>query len=105
MPVFERILEKAVVRKTGWPPFWFPTREAIRPREVDGLVECWLAPQGDEVERGFNDPAHCDFWRAAPSGRMFLIRGYQEIGRAPSELQSLLRISYAVFCLKKKKTR
>src|SRR3546814_5746749 len=27
----------------------------------------------------------------------------QEIGRAPSELQSLMRISYAVFCLKKKK--
>src|SRR3546814_7338864 len=26
-----------------------------------------------------------------------------EIGRAPSELQSLMRISYAVFCLKKKK--
>src|SRR6056297_2219312 len=27
----------------------------------------------------------------------------EEIGRAPSELQSLRRISYAVFCLKKKK--
>src|SRR3546814_10526509 len=25
----------------------------------------------------------------------------EEIGRAPSELQSLMRISYAVFCLKK----
>src|SRR3546814_8317024 len=28
-----------------------------------------------------------------------------EIGRAHSELQSLMRISYAVFCLKKKKTK
>src|SRR3546814_2442916 len=28
-----------------------------------------------------------------------------EIGRAHSELQSLMRISYAVFCLKKKKQR
>src|SRR3546814_1427802 len=28
-----------------------------------------------------------------------------EIGRAQSELQSLMRISYAVFCLKKKKNR
>ncbi|MDW9973682.1 helix-turn-helix domain-containing protein [Sinorhizobium meliloti] len=80
MTAFKRILEKAVVRKTGWPPFWLPTREAIQPREVDELIECWLAPQGEEVERGFNDPAHCDFWRAAPSGRMFLIRGYQEDG-------------------------
>src|SRR3546814_5163251 len=26
---------------------------------------------------------------------------YEEIGRATSELQSLMRISYAVFCLKK----
>src|SRR3546814_19507785 len=31
-----------------------------------------------------------------PDGRL-------QIGRAPSELQSLMRISYAVFCLKKKK--
>src|SRR3546814_3645373 len=28
-----------------------------------------------------------------------------KIGRATSELQSLMRISYAVFCLKKKKTK
>src|SRR3546814_1498911 len=28
-----------------------------------------------------------------------------EIGRAPSELQSLMRISYAVFCLKKNKKK
>src|SRR3546814_2420180 len=28
----------------------------------------------------------------------------QEIGRAHAELQSLMRISYAVFCLKKKNT-
>jgi transcriptional regulator with XRE-family HTH domain len=80
LTAFERILEKAVVRKTGWPPFWLPTREAIQPREIDGLIECWLAPQGEDVERGFSDAAHCDFWRAAPSGRMFLIRGYQEDG-------------------------
>src|SRR3546814_4815837 len=29
----------------------------------------------------------------------------EEIGRATSELQSLMRISYAVFCLKKKNTQ
>jgi len=80
LTAFERVLEKAVVRKTGWPPFWLPTRDTIQPREVDGLIECWIAPQGEDVARGLNDPAHCDFWRAAPSGRMFLIRGYQEDG-------------------------
>src|SRR3546814_7708616 len=47
--------------------------------------------------------------RAAPPGeRVCQRRGIvqcasQEIGRATSELQSLMRISYAVFCLKKKK--
>src|SRR3546814_8799639 len=30
-------------------------------------------------------------------------RGHREIGRATSELQSLMRISFAVYCLKKKK--
>src|SRR3546814_4247995 len=30
---------------------------------------------------------------------------HEEIGRATSELQSLMRISYAVFCLKKKKNQ
>src|SRR3546814_1642761 len=33
-----------------------------------------------------------------------VIGALREIGRAPSELQSLMRISYAVFCLKKKTT-
>src|SRR3546814_8622305 len=39
--------------------------------------------------------------RTAPSRR---IPAYPQIGRAHVELQSLMRISYAVFCLKKKKT-
>src|SRR3546814_1047954 len=34
-----------------------------------------------------------------PSARQ---KSSQKIGRAPSELQSLMRISYAVFCLQKK---
>src|SRR3546814_1021965 len=35
--------------------------------------------------------------------RIPLFRRRDQIGRAHSELQSLMRISYAVFCLKKKK--
>src|SRR3546814_3038303 len=38
------------------------------------------------------------------NARFGTIPGIGKIGRAPSELQSLMRISYAVFCLKKKKT-
>src|SRR3546814_4214224 len=43
---------------------------------------------------------------AGLQGRMGAVapgRGGDQIGRATSELQSLMRISYAVFCLKKKK--
>src|SRR3546814_4228073 len=35
--------------------------------------------------------------------RIPFLKRYYEIGRDTSELQSLMRISYAVFCLKKKK--
>src|SRR3546814_8370812 len=38
-----------------------------------------------------------------PGRRREAAIGNTEIGRAQSELQSLMRISYAVFCLKKKK--
>jgi transcriptional regulator with XRE-family HTH domain len=78
LSAFEKILHQAVVRKSGWPPFWLPAGEAMGPREVDGLIECWMG--SESTDRAFYDPAHCDFWRAAPTGRMFLIRGYQEDG-------------------------
>lgn len=87
---FERILEKAVVKKTGWPPFWVPKLGDIRPTEIDGVIECWLAPQSVDLERGFNDPAHCDFWRASPTGNMFLMRGYQEDGSETFSPRSIL---------------
>lgn len=72
------ILDRATVRHSGWPPFWVPHRKEIAPHEVDGTLECWLAPGESGLERALDDAAHCDFWRASPSGRMFLIRGYQE---------------------------
>ncbi|MBC7102520.1 MAG: helix-turn-helix domain-containing protein [Parvibaculum sp.] len=74
----EEFLAKAKVRHTGWAMFWIPTRPEITPREIDGTLECWHAPNEIDKERMFDDPAHCDFWRAAPEGRMFLMRGYQE---------------------------
>src|SRR3546814_3837641 len=39
--------------------------------------------------------------RADGAARRRVARGRREIGRAPSELQSLMRISYAVFCFNK----
>src|SRR3546814_4315135 len=50
--------------------------------------------------RGLSRPARCD---AAGRGRWDRAAvGRAEIGRAHSELQSLMRTAYAVFCLKKK---
>src|SRR3546814_2932909 len=59
----------------------------------------------DEVEhrRGIDRHAH----RLVGCGKEFRRRQAAEIGRSEehtSELQSLMRISYAVFCLKKKNT-
>ena len=71
------VLRRSVVRHTGWPPFWYPTREGIEPYPVDGAVECWLG--GDArtpPER--RDAAHADFWRISPEGCAYLLRGHQE---------------------------
>lgn len=70
------VLRRGTVRHTGWPPFWVPTREGIEPYPLDGNVECWLG-RGSRMQT----PAHSDFWRASPSARLFLIRGYQEDSR------------------------
>lgn len=77
LPQFGQVLRQAVTRYTGWPVFIVMSREELAPRESDGAIEAWLKPEG-MVERSTSDPAHCDYWRATPSGRFFLIRGYQE---------------------------
>src|SRR3546814_10651813 len=56
-----------------------------------GVIRCRRAPR-----RRFPAPL-----RGSPAGG----RGFRKIGRAQSELQSLMRISYAVFCLTKKNTQ
>lgn len=66
-------LTRAEVRHSGWPPFWVPTRKEIAPYIHGDVIECWLGRDGS-----FGDAAHADFWRAAPAGNFFLVRGYQE---------------------------
>ena len=71
------LIRSSAVRHTGWPPFWYPTREGIEPYPRDGAVECWLG--GDpKVAADRRDPAHSDFWRITPDGCAYLLRGYQE---------------------------
>lgn len=78
-PQLPDVLRASVVRHTGWPPFWYPTREGITPYPIDGAVECWLG--GDTQTSAENrDAAHSDFWRIHPEGMAFLLRGFQEDG-------------------------
>jgi len=73
---FEKILKKANTHQSRWVPFLFLQQQENVPYEVDGIFECWLKPKKtNETDR---DASCCDFWRAAPSGRMFLRRGYKE---------------------------
>jgi len=75
-------LRAGVVRHTGWPPFWVPTREGIAPYMHDSNVECWLGADG--VDR---DAGHADFWRVSPDAQFFLLRGYQEDGDESGRVQ------------------
>ena len=72
------VLRASVVRHSGWPPFWYPTRKGIEPYPFDDAVECWLGRDEEgRVERG---AAYADFWRIAPDALAYLIRGYEEDG-------------------------
>lgn len=79
-PNFARLqdlLGASNTRHTGWPPWWVPTRDGIRPYVKDGALQCSLA----EGDRDYlEDPAHSDFWRVTPSGEALLIRGFDEDG-------------------------
>jgi hypothetical protein len=74
--------EAGTVKHTGWGPFVSSQRAEFQPRIVDGAIEAWL---GASVERLLGrDPAHTDFWRADASGKLVLVRGYEEDGHAGS---------------------
>jgi hypothetical protein len=69
---FLKRLRAAETNRTGWDIGWVPTRQGIAPYPYKEGIEVWLA------EAGSKEPGHSDFWRAEPSGRFALFRGYQE---------------------------
>ena len=79
---FQRQIEKAVGRGPSWPLFHAPLAPEAAPREVEETIECWLPPVRPWAGIVLNDAAHCDFWRAAPEGRLLVMRGYSEDGQA-----------------------
>src|SRR3546814_7839597 len=82
--------------------------QALRTGEIDlglaGSVNLILSPEltiGFSKARMMAADGRCKTLDAAADGYV-RGEGCGEIGRAHVELQSLMRISYAVFCLKKK---
>src|SRR3546814_4452598 len=85
----ERILLRIV-------PGPLPHRDAGRCRLVGLVTFDRLHPLGKALRQEGNRRDR------KQSGADHVEKAVLEIGRAPSELQSLMRISYAVFCLNKK---
>lgn len=72
MPALQDAMRQAdQTRLTGWPPWWWPTRDGIRPYVRQSTIECQIADNG-------SNSAHSDFWRVSDRGELFLIRGYAE---------------------------
>src|SRR3546814_7510476 len=80
--------------------------ESVEDAGVDGRIAQIVAGLAVDIKRDRHAP--CALARDHPVGPSFhhgqdaVLRRSEE---HTSELQSLMRISYAVFCLKKKKTR
>jgi len=69
---FLDVLRASKTGRTGWDIGWVPTRAGISPYPFKKGIEVWLAEDGDKGS------THSDFWRAEPTGRFSLFRGYQE---------------------------
>src|SRR3546814_4358647 len=96
---------------TAWTPFSYPVNLTQQPAMS---VNCGFSASGLPIGLQFVGPMHRDdlVLRAAASPRRSLRRrsprcwkccGSTRSEEHTSELQSLMRISYAVFCLKQKK--
>ena len=73
LPQLRDAIQRANQHLTGWPPWWWPTRDEIQPYPHENIIECHIA---ENTVHG--DAAHSDFWRVSPDGKLFLIRGYRE---------------------------
>src|SRR3546814_4951303 len=77
----------------------------IEARRQHALRQCRGEEQWVAIQCGLHDPAQLTTQRRGFRQLLVALDLCAQIGRATSELQSLMRISYAVFCLKKKKKR
>ena len=72
----DRLAVAQRVKTSGWPPFMDIGVNQLNPYAYGDCIEAWIGrPLPKKV---FDDPSHADFWRASPSGQLYIIRGYSE---------------------------
>src|SRR3546814_4461534 len=91
-PIEEEFYENAEAKNAAWPGY--SARESLLVEFVDRFANVIDGMNGDD---DFWDRMHAAF-SDVEIGDIVLMRSEEHT----SELQSLMRISYAVFCLKKK---
>lgn len=74
----DRLAVAQSIKTSGWPPFLDIGKEGEKPYASEGCIQAWLG--NPSPKKIFNDPSHTDFWRASPSGQLYIIRGYGEDG-------------------------
>jgi len=87
--------ETGSIRHTGWGPFIDLSRAEYQSRIVGDAIEAWLGLPAERILG--RDPAHCDFWRADASGRLTLMRGYDEDSHSRREPGQWLDITIPVW--------
>ncbi len=77
----DRLAVARQIRLTGWSPFLSMTTLGWNPYPHENFVEAWV---GRPIRQDWmsREPAHNDFWRASPEGKLYTIRGYMEDGLA-----------------------
>jgi len=83
----ERLREARRIKLTGWTPFLEMSTPEWAPYPHENFVEAWVGRVAPN--RPPQTIPHSDFWRAAPEGKLYTIRGYSEDdldSRAPGQV-------------------
>lgn len=72
----DRLQSARRIKLTGWTPFLEMNTPEWAPYPHDNFVEAWVGRTA--ANRKLRTPAHSDFWRASPQGKLYTIRGYAE---------------------------
>jgi hypothetical protein len=84
------------IKLTGWTPFLEMSTPGWSSYAHENVIESWVGRPIRE-EWMTREPGLCDFWRAAPDGRLYTIRGYSEDGLATRPAGQLFDVTLPVW--------